>query len=44
MRFVHGESFRGLLVPLLRKNLDGPTRAGFTAMNEALKQRAEAAS
>jgi hypothetical protein len=42
VRFTHGESFRGLLIPLLRKNLDGPTRAGFIAMNEALKQRAEA--
>jgi len=41
VRFVHGERFRGLLIPLLRKNLDGPTRAGFTTMNEALKSRAE---
>jgi len=42
-RFVQGEEFRGLLIPLLRKTLDGATRAGFVAMNEALKQRAEAA-
>jgi hypothetical protein len=41
VRFVHGEKFRGLLVPLLRKTLDGATHAGFVAMNEALKQRAE---
>ncbi|HMI90065.1 MAG TPA: SRPBCC domain-containing protein [Polyangiales bacterium] len=43
VRFVHGEKFRGLLIPLLRKSLDGATRAGFVAMNEALKKRAEAA-
>lgn len=41
-RLQHGEQFRGLLVPLLRKSLDGATRAGFVAMNEALKARAEA--
>ena len=43
VRLLHGERFRGLLVPLLRKSLDGATRAGFVAMNEALKSRAEAA-
>jgi hypothetical protein len=37
----HGERFTGLLVPLLRKSLDGATRAGFVAMNEALKREAE---
>lgn len=41
---VHHESFRGLLVPLLRRSLDGPTRAGFTAMNTALAARATGAS
>ena len=40
-RFVHAEHFAGLLVPLLRKSLDGPTRQGFIAMNEAMKARAE---
>ena len=44
VRLLHGERFRGLLVPLLRKSLDGATRAGFVAMNEALKARAEAGS
>lgn len=43
VRFVHAERFSGLLVSLLRKSLDGDTRAGFVAMNAALKARAEAA-
>ena len=42
VRFEHSEQFSGLLVPLLRKTLDRDTRAGFCAMNEALKTRAEA--
>ena len=29
--------------PLLKKMIEGPTRSGFMAMNEALKVRAEAA-
>lgn len=36
-----GERFRGLLVPLLRRKLDTDTVAGFRAMNEALRERAE---
>lgn len=39
---VHGEEFTGILVPLLRSGLDTSTKAGFEAMNEALKARAEA--
>lgn len=42
VRFVHEETFRGLLAPLLWPRIAGPTRAGFEAMNRALKQRAEA--
>lgn len=42
-RFVHGEKFSGLFVSMARASLDGATRAGFVAMNEALKARAEAA-
>jgi hypothetical protein len=38
-RFVQSESFRGLLVRPLRRMLDGPTRAGFDAMNAALRRR-----
>lgn len=40
-RFVHGEAFRGLLVPLLPASLYDRARTGFVAMNEALKARAE---
>ena len=40
-RFVHSEQFSGALVPLLKKMLNGTTRAGFEAMNRALKERAE---
>lgn len=43
-RFLHGESFKGLLIPLLKKSLEKDTKAGFAAMNAALKARAEDAS
>jgi hypothetical protein len=39
--FIHSENFRGLLVPLFRRMLQQQTLAGFSAMNEALRQRAE---
>jgi len=39
--FDHGEQFNGLLVPRYKPTIDGPTRAGFIAMNEALKREAE---
>jgi hypothetical protein len=39
--FRHEEQFSGILVPLFKKMLDGKTRAGFEAMNQALKIRAE---
>lgn len=41
VRFVHGERFSGLLVPLLRRRLEGPIRRGCEAMNAALKRRVE---
>ena len=41
-RLIHSEYFRGILVRLMRKSLDTDTRAGFEAMNVALKERAEA--
>ena len=44
VRFVHSEQFSGLLVPLLKGMLDGSTRRGFEAMNQAVKARAEAAT
>lgn len=37
----HSEHFRGVLVRLMRSSLDTTTRAGFEAMNDALKTRAE---
>ena len=43
-RFIQRESFRGLLVPLLWKSLEGSTKQGFREMNDALKARVEAAS
>ena len=43
-RFVRGERFTGVLVPLLRKSLDRGTREGFEAMNQALKARVEQSS
>lgn len=42
--FIHGEKFSGILVPLLKSQLESGTRAGFEAMNQALKARAESAS
>jgi hypothetical protein len=38
-RLVQGETFGGLLVRPLRTSLDTGTRAGFEAMNEALRRR-----
>lgn len=43
VRFIHGEKFSGLLVPLARASLEGGTRSGFVAMNEAIRLRAERA-
>ncbi|SEP07197.1 SRPBCC domain-containing protein [Aquisalimonas asiatica] len=40
-RFLHRETFSGILLPLLWWTMAKPTRAGFEAMNRALKQRAE---
>ncbi|HEY9738453.1 MAG TPA: SRPBCC domain-containing protein [Trichocoleus sp.] len=41
-RFIHREVFRGLLVPLLWRDLDTKARKGFEDMNQALKQLVEA--
>ena len=43
-RLVHSEVFDGVLVRALRTSLDTRTRAGFEAMNTALKARAETAA
>lgn len=39
--FTQAESFSGILVPLFKKMIDGPTTQGFEAMNVALKNLAE---
>ncbi|HXU94449.1 MAG TPA: SRPBCC domain-containing protein [Gallionella sp.] len=41
LTFHQGETFSGILVPLFARSLDGATRRGFIAMNEALKREAE---
>ena len=43
VRLVQREEFHGILVPLLRRSLETSTTRGFEAMNQALKERAEAA-
>ena len=43
VRFTQGEKLSGILVPLFRTTLECNTRAGFEAMNKALKLRAESA-
>jgi hypothetical protein len=40
-RLVQREEFRGMLVPLLARQLDKGTLAGFAAMNQAIKARVE---
>ena len=40
-QFRQGETFAGVLVPLLRASLDRYTLRGFHEMNQALKARAE---
>lgn len=39
--FVHAEKFKGILVRMLSKMLDGSTLNGFNAMNRKLKEEAE---
>jgi hypothetical protein len=39
-KFIHGEKFSGLLVPLVGKMLD-KTQKGFYLMNEAIKNECE---
>lgn len=41
VQFNHGEKFSGVLISLAQAKLEGVTRAGFEAMNKALKVRAE---
>lgn len=39
--FIHQEHFKGILVPFMKKMLEGDTKNGFIAMNQALKKRCE---
>lgn len=41
VRFIQGEDFSGILIPFTKSSLEGGTKAGFIAMNRALKSRAE---
>jgi hypothetical protein len=41
IRLTQGETFSGVLVGLAKASLDRGTKAGFDAMNHALKERAE---
>ena len=42
VRFIQGEKFSGILVGLAKAKLEGETKSGFIAMNQALKLLAEA--
>lgn len=44
VRLIHAEKFSGILVPLARSGLERGTKAGFAAMNQALKARAESSA
>jgi hypothetical protein len=41
-RFAQGEQFSGILVGMFVSSMEAATKAGFNAMNQALKNRAEA--
>ena len=43
VRFVQSERFTGVLVPLMMLMIEKDTRRGFEEMNQALKERAQAA-
>ena len=42
VKFKHYENFTGLLAGIVMKKMGEDTKKGFQAMNEALKERAEA--
>jgi len=39
--FIQSENFKGILVPLLKNQLDNNTKRGFVEMNKKLKELAE---
>ncbi|WP_164108876.1 MULTISPECIES: SRPBCC domain-containing protein [Sphingobacterium] len=40
-KLIQGELFSGILIPFLKKMIDGETKNGFTLFNQALKDRVE---
>jgi hypothetical protein len=42
VELIHGENFRGILVPIIMRMIKEGTMKGFVKMNEALKMKAEA--
>jgi hypothetical protein len=42
-RFIHGERFKGLLVPVVWSRLEPLLRKRYTQMNDAVKSRSESA-
>jgi len=40
-KFIQSEKFKGILVPLFKKQLDSNTKKGFEEMNKKLKELAE---
>lgn len=43
VKFIQRENFKGMMANLFLKKIGPSTQTGFEAMNQALKQRAEAA-
>jgi hypothetical protein len=41
VKFIHGETLSGVLVPFAKSVLNGGIKAGFIAMDEALRSLAE---
>lgn len=41
VKLVHGENFKGILVPLMWGGMEEGTQKGFSAMNAALKAKVE---
>lgn len=41
VKFIQGEIFSGIFVCVVKSSLDGKTKEGFVAMNQALKSLAE---
>nr|WP_227591447.1 SRPBCC domain-containing protein [Acinetobacter sp. Marseille-Q1620] len=44
VKFIHGEIFSGILIPIMKNNLRWNLQSGFDEMNYALKAQAERVS